>query len=111
MTGGLNQVRVSSVVYDFTPGMSSPFPLLFPSPVLPVLPSPLSTPLLSYLSVLSYSSAISDAAIDRLPQVDTNNDVELRPSLPETNQQQISSSKCQDPTQFHRKSTSTAGPG
>ncbi|VDL89692.1 unnamed protein product [Schistocephalus solidus] len=38
---------------------------------------------------------ISDAAIDRLPQVDTNNDLDLPPSLPETIQavQQISSGK------------------
>ncbi|VDL93010.1 unnamed protein product [Schistocephalus solidus] len=46
-------------------------------------------------SVLNCSSAISDAAIDRLPQVDTNNDLDLPPSLPETIQavQQISSVK------------------
>ncbi|VDM02090.1 unnamed protein product [Schistocephalus solidus] len=38
---------------------------------------------------------ISDAAIDRLPQVDTNNDLDLPPSLPETIRavQQISSGK------------------
>ncbi|VDL95115.1 unnamed protein product [Schistocephalus solidus] len=34
--------------------------------------------------VLNCSSAISDDAIDRLPQVDTNNDLDLPPSLPET---------------------------
>ncbi|VDL97013.1 unnamed protein product [Schistocephalus solidus] len=41
------------------------------------------------------SSAIFDAAIDRLPQVDTNNDLDLPPSLPETIRtvQQISSGK------------------
>ncbi|VDL98400.1 unnamed protein product [Schistocephalus solidus] len=33
---------------------------------------------------LNCSSAISDAAIDRLPQVDTNNDLGLPPSLTET---------------------------
>ncbi|VDM01546.1 unnamed protein product [Schistocephalus solidus] len=39
--------------------------------------------------------AIFDAAIDRLPQVDTNNDLDLPPSLPETIRavQQISSGK------------------
>ncbi|VDL89109.1 unnamed protein product [Schistocephalus solidus] len=37
-----------------------------------------------FRSVLNDSSAISDAAIDRLPQVDTNNDLDLPPSLPET---------------------------
>ncbi|VDL97819.1 unnamed protein product [Schistocephalus solidus] len=48
-----------------------------------------------FRSVLNYSSAISDAAIDRLPQVDTNNDPDLPPSLPETlaTVQQISSGK------------------
>ncbi|VDL94207.1 unnamed protein product [Schistocephalus solidus] len=48
-----------------------------------------------FRSVRSRSSAISDAAIDRLPQVDTNNDLDLPPSLPETIQaaQQISSGK------------------
>ncbi|VDL93028.1 unnamed protein product [Schistocephalus solidus] len=35
-------------------------------------------------SVLNFSSVISDAVIDRLPQVDTNNDLDLPPSLPET---------------------------
>ncbi|VDL90066.1 unnamed protein product [Schistocephalus solidus] len=46
-------------------------------------------------SVLNCSSAISDAVIDRLPQVDMNNDLELPPSLPETiwAVQQISSGK------------------
>ncbi|VDL95922.1 unnamed protein product [Schistocephalus solidus] len=48
-----------------------------------------------FRSFLHCSSAISDAAIDRLPQVDTNNDLHLPPSLPETTQaaQQISSGK------------------
>ncbi|VDM04462.1 unnamed protein product [Schistocephalus solidus] len=31
-----------------------------------------------------FSSFISDAAIDELPQVDTNNELDLPPSLPET---------------------------
>ncbi|VDL88656.1 unnamed protein product [Schistocephalus solidus] len=46
-----------------------------------------------FRSVLNCSSAISDAAIDRLPQVDTNNDLDLPPSLPATVRamQQISS--------------------
>ncbi|VDL95766.1 unnamed protein product [Schistocephalus solidus] len=46
-----------------------------------------------FRSVLNCSSAISDAAIDRLPQVDTNNDLDLPPSLPEIIRavQQISS--------------------
>ncbi|VDL90151.1 unnamed protein product [Schistocephalus solidus] len=46
-------------------------------------------------SVLNCSSAISDAAIDRLPQVNTNTDLDLPPSLTETIQavQQISSGK------------------
>ncbi|VDL98365.1 unnamed protein product [Schistocephalus solidus] len=46
-------------------------------------------------SVLNCSSAISDASIDRLPQVDTNNVLELPPSLLETIRvvQQISSGK------------------
>ncbi|VDM00548.1 unnamed protein product [Schistocephalus solidus] len=35
-------------------------------------------------SVLSYSSAIYYAAVDRLPQVNTNNDLDLPPFLPET---------------------------
>ncbi|VDL88740.1 unnamed protein product [Schistocephalus solidus] len=44
--------------------------------------------------VLNCSSAITDAAIDRLPQVDTNNELDLLPSFPETIRavQQISSS-------------------
>ncbi|VDL89786.1 unnamed protein product [Schistocephalus solidus] len=37
-----------------------------------------------FKSILNCSSAISDAAIDRLPQLDTNNDLDLPPSLPET---------------------------
>uniref|UniRef100_A0A183TEF2 Reverse transcriptase domain-containing protein n=1 Tax=Schistocephalus solidus TaxID=70667 RepID=A0A183TEF2_SCHSO len=37
-----------------------------------------------FRSVLNCSSAISDAAMDRLPQVVTNNDLDLPPSLPET---------------------------
>ncbi|VDM01519.1 unnamed protein product [Schistocephalus solidus] len=35
-----------------------------------------------FRSVLYCSSAISDAAIDRLPQVDTNHELDLPPSLP-----------------------------
>ncbi|VDL95059.1 unnamed protein product [Schistocephalus solidus] len=48
-----------------------------------------------FRSVLNCSSAISDAAIDQLPQVDPNNDLDLPPSLPETIRavQQISSGK------------------
>ncbi|VDM04307.1 unnamed protein product [Schistocephalus solidus] len=48
-----------------------------------------------FRSFLNCSSAISDAAIDRLPQMDTNNDLDLPPSQPETIQtvQQISSGK------------------
>ncbi|VDL91186.1 unnamed protein product [Schistocephalus solidus] len=37
-----------------------------------------------FISVLNCSSAISEAAIDWPPQVDTNNDLDLPPSLPET---------------------------
>ncbi|VDL94808.1 unnamed protein product [Schistocephalus solidus] len=37
-----------------------------------------------FRSVHNRSSAISNAASDRLPQVDTNNDLDLPPSLPET---------------------------
>ncbi|VDL91993.1 unnamed protein product [Schistocephalus solidus] len=48
-----------------------------------------------FRSVLNFSSAISDSAIDRLRQVDMNNDLDLPPSLPETIRavQQISSGK------------------
>ncbi|VDL93561.1 unnamed protein product [Schistocephalus solidus] len=48
-----------------------------------------------FRSVLNCSPAISDAAIDRLPQVDTNKDMDLPPFVPETIQavQQISSGK------------------
>ncbi|VDM05808.1 unnamed protein product [Schistocephalus solidus] len=48
-----------------------------------------------FRSVINCSSAISDAAIDRIPQVDPNNDLDLPPSLPETIRavQQISSGK------------------
>ncbi|VDL87001.1 unnamed protein product [Schistocephalus solidus] len=48
-----------------------------------------------FRSVLNCSSAISDPAIDRLPQVDTYNDLDLPPSLPETIRamQRISSGK------------------
>ncbi|VDM02255.1 unnamed protein product [Schistocephalus solidus] len=48
-----------------------------------------------FRNVLNCSSAISVAAIDRLPQVDTNNDLELPPSKPETIRavQQISSGR------------------
>ncbi|VDM06604.1 unnamed protein product, partial [Schistocephalus solidus] len=47
----------------------------------------------NFRSVPNCSSTISDAAIAKLPQVDTNNDLDLPPSLPETIQalQQISS--------------------
>ncbi|BHF85377.1 hypothetical protein SprV_1002854100 [Sparganum proliferum] len=46
-------------------------------------------------SVLNRPSAISDAAIDRLPQVETNTDLDLPPSLQETIRavQQLSSGK------------------
>ncbi|VDM04794.1 unnamed protein product [Schistocephalus solidus] len=37
-----------------------------------------------FRSVLNCSSGNSDASTDRLPQVDTNNDLDLLPSLPET---------------------------
>ncbi|VDL88090.1 unnamed protein product, partial [Schistocephalus solidus] len=48
-----------------------------------------------FKSALNFSSAISDAAIDQLPQVDMNNDLDLPPSLQETiwAVQQISSGK------------------
>ncbi|VDL95045.1 unnamed protein product [Schistocephalus solidus] len=48
-----------------------------------------------FRSLLNCSSAISDAVIDRLPQVDTNHDLNLPPSLLETHRaaQQISSAK------------------
>ncbi|VDL90328.1 unnamed protein product [Schistocephalus solidus] len=48
-----------------------------------------------FRSVLNCSSTISDAAIDRNPQVDTKNDLDLPPSLPEKIRavQQISSGK------------------
>ncbi|VDM01631.1 unnamed protein product, partial [Schistocephalus solidus] len=48
-----------------------------------------------FRNVLNCSSTISDAAIDRLPQLETNNDLDLPPSLPETIRavQQISSGK------------------
>ncbi|VDL91653.1 unnamed protein product [Schistocephalus solidus] len=48
-----------------------------------------------FRSVLNCSSVISNAAIHRLPQVDTNNDLDLPPSLPETMWavQQISNGK------------------
>ncbi|VDM05701.1 unnamed protein product [Schistocephalus solidus] len=48
-----------------------------------------------FISALNCSSAISDAAIDRLIQVDTNNDLDLPASLSETIRavQQISSGK------------------
>ncbi|VDL88824.1 unnamed protein product [Schistocephalus solidus] len=66
-----------------------------------------------FRSVLNCSAAISDAAIDRLPQVDTNNDLDLLPSLPETilAVQQISNGKAPGSDANHRKSTSTVGPG
>ncbi|VDL86699.1 unnamed protein product [Schistocephalus solidus] len=56
-------------------------------------------------SVLNCSSAISDTAIDRLPQVDTNNDLDLPPSLPETIQamQEISSGKAPGSDAIRRK--------
>ncbi|VDM06603.1 unnamed protein product [Schistocephalus solidus] len=49
----------------------------------------------NFRSVLNCSSAISDAAIGWRPQVDTNNDLDLPPSLPKTirTMQQISSGK------------------
>ncbi|VDL90178.1 unnamed protein product [Schistocephalus solidus] len=48
-----------------------------------------------FKSVLNCSSAISDAAIDLLPQVDTTNDLDLPPTVPKTIRavQQISSGK------------------
>ncbi|VDM06007.1 unnamed protein product [Schistocephalus solidus] len=66
-----------------------------------------------FRNVLNCLSAISDAAIDRLPQVDTNNDLVCRlpyqkPSRPCSSFPAV---KHRDPTQSHRKSTSTVGPG
>ncbi|VDL97217.1 unnamed protein product [Schistocephalus solidus] len=57
--------------------------------------APTATPTTDPRSVLNCSSAIPDGAIDRLPQVDTNNDLDLPPSLPETIRavQQISRGK------------------
>ncbi|VDM00260.1 unnamed protein product [Schistocephalus solidus] len=51
-----------------------------------------------FKSVLNCASAISEAAIDWFPQVDTNNDLDLSLSLPETIRamQQISSGKSPD---------------
>ncbi|VDM03512.1 unnamed protein product [Schistocephalus solidus] len=66
-----------------------------------------------FRSVLNCSSAISEAAIDRPPQVNTNNDLDLSPSLPETLRacNRFPAGKHWDPTQSHWKSTSTAGHG
>ncbi|VDL94464.1 unnamed protein product [Schistocephalus solidus] len=59
-----------------------------------------------FRSVFNCSSAISGAAIDRLPQVDTNNDLDLPPSLTETIRavQQISSDEA--PTSTPKKAPS-----
>nr|VZI49364.1 unnamed protein product [Spirometra erinaceieuropaei] len=48
-----------------------------------------------FRGVLNRPSVISDAAIERLPQVETNADLDLQPSLQETNRavQQLSSGK------------------
>ncbi|VDM05379.1 unnamed protein product [Schistocephalus solidus] len=113
-TGWLNQVSVASAVCASTPvGL---FPAATPRATVttgwlnqgtvPLLSSGGTTLLTEkwqimkrwaehFRSVLTCSSAISDAAIDRLPQVDMNNDLDLPPSLPETIRavQQISSGK------------------
>ncbi|BHF82588.1 hypothetical protein SprV_0802572700 [Sparganum proliferum] len=61
-----------------------------------------------FRGVLNRPSAISDAAIDRLPQVETNVDLDLPPSLQETIRavQQLSSGKAPDRTRSLLRSTS-----
>ncbi|BHF84932.1 hypothetical protein SprV_1002808600 [Sparganum proliferum] len=63
-----------------------------------------------FRGVLSRPSAISDAAIDRLPQVETNADLDLPPSLQETIRavQNSPAGKHPDRTQSLLRSTSTA---
>ncbi|BHF85591.1 hypothetical protein SprV_1002876000 [Sparganum proliferum] len=65
-----------------------------------------------FRGVLNRPSAISDAAIDRLPQVETNADLDLPSSLQEAIRavQQLSSGKHPDRTQSLLRSTSTAVP-
>ncbi|VDL90943.1 unnamed protein product [Schistocephalus solidus] len=55
-----------------------------------------------FRSALNCSSAISDAAIDRLPQVDMNNDLDLPPKVPERIPavQHISSAKAPESDAF-----------
>ncbi|VDL88250.1 unnamed protein product [Schistocephalus solidus] len=57
-TGGLNQVRVSGVVCVFKPTTSAPFPLLFPSPVVPAI-TPLSSSPPTLLSPPTYPPPFS----------------------------------------------------
>ncbi|BHF82779.1 hypothetical protein SprV_0802591800 [Sparganum proliferum] len=63
-----------------------------------------------FRGVLNRPSAISDAAIDRLPQVETNADLDLPPSLQETIRavQQLSRGKARDRTQSLLRSASMA---
>ncbi|VDL89073.1 unnamed protein product [Schistocephalus solidus] len=60
------------------------------------------------ISVLNCSSAISDAAIERLTQMGTNNDLDLPHSLPETAGpcNRFPAEKHRDPTQSRRRSKS-----
>ncbi|VDL92869.1 unnamed protein product [Schistocephalus solidus] len=83
--GGLNQVRFSGFVYASTPGISD----AQSCQLHPVKKSYDKSQILKhraeqFRSVINCSSKISDTAIDRVPQVDTNNDLDLPPSLPET---------------------------
>ncbi|VDL88871.1 unnamed protein product [Schistocephalus solidus] len=60
----------------------------------------------------TYGPSISDAAIGRLPHVDTNNDLDLPPSLPETSRavQQISSGKAPGSDAIPPKGYKDGGP-
>ncbi|BHF69960.1 hypothetical protein SprV_0301300700 [Sparganum proliferum] len=65
-----------------------------------------------FRGVLNRPFTISDAAIDRLPQVETNVDLDLPPSLQETIRavQQLSSGKGRDRMRPLLRSTSTEVP-
>nr|VZI19835.1 unnamed protein product [Spirometra erinaceieuropaei] len=65
-----------------------------------------------FIGVLNRPSTISDAVIARLPQVETNSDLKLAPSIHETTRavKQPSSGKAPDQTRSLPKCTNTVAP-
>ncbi|VDL95388.1 unnamed protein product [Schistocephalus solidus] len=62
-----------------------------------------------FRSILNFSLAISDSAVDRFPQVDRNEICRLPYQNPSKPCNRFSVGKHRDPTRSHKKSTSTMG--